>query len=103
VDSVYAEREQERVPSHWWSVNPLAGGPRSAAKRATEMEGSGSATKMGFLRRRWGKIWAWLVKKGKKGCRGKNTWEEGEEGDFVKSQQNDAVSPSFFSFFSFLI
>jgi hypothetical protein len=44
----------------------------------------------GLLRRRWGKIWAWLVKKGKKGCRGKNTGEEEEEGeerDFVKSQQ----------------
>jgi hypothetical protein len=41
------------------------------------------------------------VKKGKKDCRGKNTWEEGEEGDFVKSEQNDAVSPFFF--FSFLI
>jgi hypothetical protein len=49
-----------------------------------------------IMRRRWGKIWAWLVKKGKKGCRGKNTGEEGEERDFVKSQQNDAVSPFFF-------
>jgi hypothetical protein len=34
------QRENDRgVPSHWWSVNPLAGGPKSAAKRATEMEG----------------------------------------------------------------
>jgi hypothetical protein len=35
------------------------------------------------LRRRWGKIWAWLVKKGVAG--GKNMGEEGEERDFVKS------------------
>jgi hypothetical protein len=38
---------------------------------------------------------AWLVKKGKKGCRGKNTEEEG---DFVKSQKNDAVLPFLFFF-----
>jgi hypothetical protein len=43
------QRENERgVPSHRWSVNPLAGGPRSAAKRATKIEGSGSATEMGY-------------------------------------------------------
>jgi hypothetical protein len=42
------QRENERgVPSHRWSVNPLAGGPRSAAKRVTKIEGSGSATEMG--------------------------------------------------------
>jgi hypothetical protein len=43
-------------------------------------------------------IEAWPVKKGKKGCRGKNTEEEGEERDFVKSQQNDAVLPFFLNF-----
>jgi hypothetical protein len=42
------QRDNERgVPSHRWSVNPLAGGPRSAAKRATKIEGSGPATEMG--------------------------------------------------------
>jgi hypothetical protein len=42
------QRDNERgVPSHRWSVNPLAGGPRSVAKRATKIEGSGPATEMG--------------------------------------------------------
>jgi hypothetical protein len=31
---------EKGVPSHWWSVNLLAGGLRSAAKRAPEIEGS---------------------------------------------------------------
>jgi hypothetical protein len=45
------QRENERgVPSHWWSVNPLARGLRSAAKQATKIEGSGSAMKMGSTR-----------------------------------------------------
>ncbi|KAE8126194.1 hypothetical protein FH972_020935 [Carpinus fangiana] len=47
VVSHYNERERERVSSHWWSMNPLAGGPRSEVKRAAEMEGRGSVMEMG--------------------------------------------------------
>jgi hypothetical protein len=116
------QRENDRgVPSHWWFENSLAGGPKSAAKRATEMEGSGSATGKwfcdgdGVLRRRWGsateirglKRDVVYQKKKKEGCRlglqkecGGNSTGEGEEGEeraLVESQRK--TTP--FSVFSF--
>jgi hypothetical protein len=106
------QRENDRgIPSHWWFENSLVGGSKSAAKRATKMEGSGSATGKwfcdgdGVLRRRWGstteirglKRDVVYQKKKKEGCKlglqkecGGNSTGEGEKGKeraLVESQR----------------